>query len=123
MDDPAIMLRTGEVTTQEMEDPIDCQEQLEQGRFLDVGSNYMSLTGISHEEMWDESTILGFVAAPVNTADEGSLYSLGMVHLLQSMGFIFMNEFSESESSEIGDGTDFSEIEEAALNEVLEIEK
>jgi len=36
-----------------------------------------------------------------------------------------MNEFSESESSEIGDATevseDFSEIEEAALKEVLEI--
>jgi hypothetical protein len=40
-----------------------------------------------------------------------------MVALLQSMGFIFMTEFSESEPSEIGNAAqaseDFSEIEEA----------
>ena len=91
MDEQAIMLTGEEVTMQEMEDTIDCQEQLEQGRFLDVGSNYMALAGISHEEMWEEAASLGFVAAPVNAADEGSLYSPGMVDLLQSMGFIFMN--------------------------------
>jgi hypothetical protein len=126
MDEQAIMLTAEEVTMQEMEDIIDCQEQLELGGSLDVGSNYMALAGISHEEMWGEAAAsLGFVAAPVNAADEGSLYSPGMVDLLQSMGFIFMNEFSESEPSEIGDAAqvseDFSEIEEAALNEVLEI--
>jgi hypothetical protein len=125
MDEQAIMLTEEEVTMQEMDDTIDCQEQLEQGRFLDVGSNYMALAGISHKEMWEETVSLGFVAAPVNVADEGSLYSPGMVDLLQSMGFIFMYEFSESESSEIGDATevseDYSEIEETALNEVLEI--
>ena len=90
-----------------------------------MGSNYMALAGISHEEMWEEAASLGFVAAPVNAADEGSIYSPGMVDLLQSMGFIFMNEFSESEPSEIEDAAqvseDFSEIEEAALNEVSEI--
>ncbi len=52
-------------------------------------------------------------------------YSPSMVELLQSMGFNSMNEFSESEPSEIGDAAqvseDFSEIEEAALNEVSEI--
>ena len=65
------MLTAEEVTMQEMEDTIDCQEQLEQGRFLDVGSNYMALAGISHEEMWEEAASLGFVAALVNAADEG----------------------------------------------------
>ena len=48
-----------------------------------------------------------------------------MVELLQSMGFNSMNEFSESEPSEIGDAAqvseDFSEIQETALNEVSEI--
>jgi len=48
-----------------------------------------------------------------------------MVELLQSMGFNSMTEFSESEPSEIGLSTqvseNFSEIEEAALNEVSEI--
>jgi hypothetical protein len=50
--------------------------------------------------------------------DEGSMYSPGMVELLQSMGFNFMHEFSESEHSEIGDEPrapeDFSDIEEEA---------
>jgi hypothetical protein len=82
MDEQDIMLTSEEVTIQEMEDTIDCQEQLEQGRFLDVVSNYMSLAGISHEEMWEEVAILGFVAAPVNAADEDSIYSPGMVELL-----------------------------------------
>ena len=125
MDEQDIMLTAEEVTVQEMEDTIDCQEQLEQGRLLDVGSNYTALAGISHEEMWEETASLGFVAAPVNAADEGSIYSPGMVELLQSMWFIFMNEFSQSEPAEIGDAAqvfeDFSEIEEAALNEVSEI--
>ncbi len=122
MDEQTIMITSEEVTIQEMEDTIDYQEQIEQGRFLDVGSNYMALAGISQEEMWEETTNLGFVAAPVNTADEGSIYSPGMVELLQSMGFIFMNEFSESEPSEIGDATqvsdDFSKIEEVEGKEV-----
>ncbi len=56
------MLTAEEVTMQEMEDTIDCQEQFEQGRFLDVGSNYMALAGISHEEMMQQAHILGFVA-------------------------------------------------------------
>jgi hypothetical protein len=90
-----------------------------------MGSNCMALAGISHVEMWEEAASLGFVAAPVNAADEGSIYSPGMVELLQSMWFIFMNEFSQSEPAEIGDAAqvfeDFSEIEEAALNEVSEI--
>jgi hypothetical protein len=76
-------------------------------------------------EMWEEVSSLGFVTAPVNVADEDSIYSPGMVELLQSMGFIFMNEFSESEPSEIGDAAqvseDFSKIEESVLNEVSEI--
>jgi hypothetical protein len=75
--------------------------------------------------MWEEVASLGFVAAPVNAADEDSIYSPGMVEILQSMGFIFMNEFSESEPSEMGDAAqvsdDFSEIEEATLNEGLDI--
>jgi hypothetical protein len=85
----------------------------------------MTLTGISHVEMWEETVSLGFVTAPVNEADEGSIYSPRMLELLQPMGFIFMNEFSESEPSEIGDvvqvSGDFSEIEEVSLNEVSEI--
>ena len=56
------MLPEEEETMQGMEGTIDCQEQLEQGRFLDVGSNYMALAGISHEEMWEEAGSLGFVA-------------------------------------------------------------
>ncbi len=54
-----------------------------------MGSNYMALAGISHVEMWVEATSLGFVAAPVNAADEGSIYSPGMVELLQSMWVYF----------------------------------
>ncbi len=90
-----------------------------------MGSNYMAFAGISREEMWAEAASLGFVTAPVNASDEGSIYSPGMVEHLESMGFIFMNEFSESEPSEMGDAAqvsdDFSEIEEAVLNEGLDI--
>ena len=90
-----------------------------------MGSNCMALAGISHVDMWEEAASLGCVAAPVNAAVEGAIYSPGLVELLQPMGFIFMNEFSESEPSEIGDvvqvSGDFSEIEEVSLNEVSEI--
>jgi hypothetical protein len=70
-----------------------------------MGSNYMTLAGISHVEMWEETASLGFVTAPVNEADEGSIYSPGILELLQPMGFVFMNEFSESKPSEKGDST------------------
>ncbi len=36
MDEQDIMITSEEVTMQEKEDTIDCQDQLEQGRFLDV---------------------------------------------------------------------------------------
>jgi hypothetical protein len=93
------------------------------------GSDYMAMAGISHVEMMQQAHSLGFVAVagPEHVEDEGSMYSPGMVELLQSMGFNFMNEFSESEPSEIGDEPrateDFSEIEEAAPSDVPEIGK
>jgi hypothetical protein len=69
------------------------------------GSNYMAMAGISYVEMLQESFSLGFVAVAgtVHEADEGPIYSPSMVELLQSMGFNSMNEFLESEPSEIGD--------------------
>jgi len=88
------------------------------------GSNYMSMAGISHVEMLQEARSLGFVAVTgtVHEANEGPIYSPSMVELLQSMGFNFMNEFSESEPSEIGDAAqapqDSSEIQEEAPNDV-----
>jgi hypothetical protein len=92
-----------------------------------MGSNYMALAGISHVEMLEEAASLGFVSGSVHAADEGAIYSPGMVALLQSKGFIFMNEFSESEPSEMEyaaqESEVFSEIEEAALDEVSEVEK
>jgi hypothetical protein len=64
------------------------------------GSDYMLMVGISHVEMMQQTHSLGFVSVTGTehvVEDEGSLYSPGMVDLLQSMGFYFMNEFSESE--------------------------
>ncbi len=63
-----------------------------------------------------------------HVTDKGPMYSPGMVELLQSMGFNFMHEFSESEPSEIGDEPrapeDLSEkIEEEAPIDVPEIGK
>ena len=90
----------------------------------------MAMAGISHVEMMQQTHSLGFVAVAgtVHAEDEGSMYSPGMVELLQSMGFNFMNEFSESEPSEIGDEPraleDFSEkIEEEEPIDVPEIGK
>jgi hypothetical protein len=94
------------------------------------GSDYIAMAGISHVEMMQQAHSLGFVAVAgtEHVEDEGSMYSPGMVELLQSMGFNFMNEFSEIEPSEIGDEPrapeDFSEqIEEEAPIDVPEIGK
>jgi hypothetical protein len=79
--------------------------------------------------MMQEAHRLGFVAVAgtVHEADEGSMYSPGMVEYLQSMGFNSMNEFSESEPSEIEDEPrapeDFSESEEEVPIDVPEIGK
>jgi hypothetical protein len=94
------------------------------------GSDYMAMACITHVEMMQEAHSLGFlgVAGTEHVEDEGSMYSPGMVELLKSMGFNFMNEFSESEPSEIGDEPrapeDFSEkIEEEAPIDVPDIGK
>ena len=54
-----------------------------------MGSNYMAMTGISHEEMWEEAATLGFVANKVSAADVVSVYSKEFSDFLQDMGFIF----------------------------------
>jgi hypothetical protein len=61
------------------------------------GSDYMAMAGISHVEMMKQANRLGFVSVTgtEHVGDEGSMYSPGMVELLQSIGFHFMNEFSE----------------------------
>jgi hypothetical protein len=93
------------------------------------GSDYMAMAGITHVEMMQQAHSLGFVAVAGtdHVEDEGSMYSPGMVELLQSMGFNSMHAFSESEPSEIGDEPrapeDFSEIEEEAPIDVPEIGK
>jgi hypothetical protein len=54
-----------------------------------MGSNYMSMAGISREEMWEEAFSLGFVVRKVSVADTVSVYSKEFSDLLQDMGFIF----------------------------------
>ncbi len=102
-------------------------EMIEEEDSAGRDSNCMVMPVISYVEMLQESFSLGFVtvAGTVHEADEGPIYSPSMVDLLRSMGFNSMNEFSENVPSEIGDAAqvskDFSEIEEATLNEVSEI--
>ena len=53
-----------------------------------MGSNYMTMTGISHVEMLEEAGSLGFVACTVLAAEGVPVYSKGLSDLLQNMGFI-----------------------------------
>ena len=53
-----------------------------------MGSNYMTMAGISHVEMLEEAGSLGFVACTVLAAEGVPVYSKGLSDLLQNMGFI-----------------------------------
>jgi hypothetical protein len=56
------------------------------------GSNYTTMTGISHVEirlkMLEESSTLGFVTSKVSGVDVVSVYSKEFSDLIQNMGFI-----------------------------------
>ena len=53
-----------------------------------MGSNYMTMTGISHVEMLEEAGSLGFVDCTVLAAEGVPVYSKGLSDLLQNMRFI-----------------------------------
>ena len=53
-----------------------------------MGSNYMTMAGISHVEMLEEAGSLGFVVCTVLAAEGVPVYSKGLSDLLQKMGFI-----------------------------------